>query len=151
LSRALYDLGDAPAALDASSEAESNAREHLRMMLRYLPEREGLNYALTRPKALDVMLALSETSQDAVDVALNGVIQNRALVLDEMVRRKASVSLGDQATSLRTRLADAQRRLTNLVVRGPDERVPASYAALVTQAREEKEAAERTLAENSVS
>jgi CHAT domain-containing protein len=151
LARSLYALGDGPAALEASSEAESNAREHLRMMLRYLPEREGLSYALSRPKALDVMLALSETSEDAVDVALNGVIQNRALVLDEMVRRKASEASGAATVPLRTRLADAQRRLTNLVVRGPDERAPAGYAALITQAREEKEAAERELAENSAS
>jgi CHAT domain-containing protein/tetratricopeptide (TPR) repeat protein len=149
LARALAELGEGPAAMQAAAEAERTAREHLRMMLRYLPEREGLTYALSRPKALDLMVSLSETSHDAADIALNGVVQSRALVLDEMMRRRAGERSRDDTAALRQRLGDTQRRLVNLVVRGPDERTSASYLALVAQARRAQDAAESELVERS--
>jgi hypothetical protein len=118
-------------------------------MLRYLPERQSLSYAATRPKSLDLMLSLIDSRPEAAGLTVNELIRGRALVLDEMAARSRASTGGEDAVRLRTLLSSAERRLANLVIRGPSNQTPAQYQALLADARREKEAAERALAENS--
>ncbi len=131
-------------------QGEEIGRGHLRLTLGYLPERQALGYGVKRPKGLDVALSLISDG-DSTTEAFDAVIRGRALILDELGFRRRS--LGDPAADtigpLRTALTSARQRLANLVIRGPDERRPEQYAALVDGARREAEQAERALAEKS--
>ena len=150
LARVLADLGNTAAALAAATEAENIGREHLRLMLRYLPERQSLSYAARRPKGLDLILSLMGSAPDSAALALDELIRSRALVLDEMAgRRRETGTSGDDFAVLRAQLASVQQRLANLVVRGPDAQTPAAWAALVETARSESERAESALADRS--
>lgn len=147
---ALAHLGERRLALDGTVAAETTAREHLRLLLRYLPERQSLNYAATRPKGLDLILSLIGSSPDASAIAMDGVIMSRALVLDEMgARRGAGREPGEGLSSVHEELTSARQRLANLMVRGPGGLTPERYAALVQDTRREGERAERKLAEQS--
>ena len=141
-------LGHVASAVQIARAGEDTGREHLRLMVRSLPERESLNYAVSRPKALDLILSLVRTVPGTTATALDAVIRSRALVLDEIVSRiqSASAPSADLA-NLRTQLLAARQRYANLVVRGPQDQATEGYSALIDEAREAKEAAERTLAE----
>jgi CHAT domain-containing protein len=69
-------------------------------------------------------------------------------VLDEMAARHRTVSAaGDPAIErLSAELTSARARLANLTVRGLGDSDPAAYKAMLDEAREEKERAERALA-----
>jgi len=150
LARVLVDTGDSTGSLAAATEAENVGREHLRLMLRYLPERQSLSYAARRPRGLDLILSLMGSAPDAALPALDALIRSRALVLDEMAeRRREAEGSSEDFSVLRARLASAQQRLANLVVRGPDAQTPADWAALVEAARSESERAESALADRS--
>ena len=150
LALALANLGDRTSAVRNAAAAEATGRAHLRTMLRSLPERQSLNYAAVRPKALDLILSLTQSSPEAVDAAMDGLIRSRALVLDEMAARHRSQRTAFESTDpLRTGFASAQQRLANLTVRGPGTLLPAQYTALVEDARRESEIAEQALAERS--
>jgi CHAT domain-containing protein/tetratricopeptide (TPR) repeat protein len=146
LAQALADLDDRDAALVSALAAEATGRDHLRLMLRSLPERQALNYAASRPQALSLILSLSNSMPDAVPAAFDGLIRTRALVLDEIAARQGA----GRTDPARAALASAQQRLANLTVRGPGEMSPDRYAALVEDARRESERAEQALAERSV-
>jgi CHAT domain-containing protein/tetratricopeptide (TPR) repeat protein len=143
-------LGESSDALKAASIAEITGREHLRLMLRYLPERQALNYAVTRPGGLDLILSLVASVPDATALGLDSLIRSRALVLDEMAKRRNAVHApaGD-AGPLVADLARARQRLVNVVVRGPGELPPSRYTALVDEARRDSERAEQLLAQRS--
>jgi CHAT domain-containing protein len=149
------------AILDPSSDAmrlalqgEEIAREHPRLMLRSLPERQGLEYAATRPNGLNVALSLLAGGAHGNDVAagvLDGVIRSRGLVLDEMAdrsllrRRSARPDL-----ALRWQeMVSARQRFAALVIRGPRANQSEDFSALLAEARDEKERAERAFAEQS--
>ena len=70
LALALAGLGDTGAALRAAASAEATGRDHLRLMLRSLPERQALNYAAARPRGLDLILSLAVSSPEAAPSAL---------------------------------------------------------------------------------
>jgi CHAT domain-containing protein/tetratricopeptide (TPR) repeat protein len=149
LAESLAKVGDYPAALQDAVEAERTGREHLRMILRSLPERESLNYAAKRPKSLDVVLSLIDRSPDAVEAGADAIIRSRALVLDEMARRRASVQIGTaDVKEAWAHLAAAEQRLANLVVRGPEVRAK-NYLQLVDDARHDREVAALALADRS--
>ena len=80
------------AALASAQDAESSGREHLRLMLRALAERQALTYAAIRPRGLDLMLSLVDSTLTAAPAGIDAVIRSRALVLDELC---AEASLGD--------------------------------------------------------
>jgi CHAT domain-containing protein/tetratricopeptide (TPR) repeat protein len=149
LALALANLGDRESALRNAASAETAGRAHLRTMLRSLPERQSLEYAAVRPRALDLLLSLADTP-DAADAAMDGLIRSRALVLDEMAARqrlqRTSIERGDP---LQLAFTSAQQRLANLVVRGPSQLSPSQYAELLEAARRESEIAEQALAERS--
>lgn len=149
LALALAGLGDVASAFGIALSAETTGREHLRLMLRSLPERQSLNYAASRPRGLDLMLSLIDSSPHAADAALDGLIRSRALVLDEMAARQAGWPAGENASPLRSALVSAQQRLANLVVRGPGQLTAAQYATVVDEARRDSELGERALVERS--
>jgi len=148
LALALANLGDRTSALSNAVNAEATGRAHLRMMLRSLPERQSLEYAAVRPHALDLVLSLTGSSPEAVDVAMDSVIRSRAVVLDEMAARQQSQPASG-TDSLRMAFTSAQQRLANLVVRGPGQLSPSQYSAVVEEARRDSEQAEQSLAERS--
>jgi hypothetical protein len=91
LGRALAGLGEREAALETAASAETAGRDHLRLMLRSLPERQALNYAAARPRGLNLVLSLAGVMPAAVPSALDGVIRGRALVLDEIAGRRSTI------------------------------------------------------------
>ena len=143
-------LGEGASAIESALEAEAAARQHLRLTLRNLPERQSLTYAATRPKGLDLAMSLSGTDAQATARVFDAVVRGRALVLDEMAARNQTRSntSGDLAP-LWAALTSARQRLANLVVRGPSDQRLEQYLKLVDDARREKERAETALADRS--
>ena len=129
--------------------AEATGRQHLSLTLGSLPERQALDYAAKRPQGLG--LALSLVTADSSALVLDAVVRGRSLVLDEMAMRRRAVNdeAGGPTASLWTALRQARQRLANLVIRGPGSLRPEQYTALISQAQQEKEDAERALGEQS--
>ena len=151
LSLALANMQERDLALSTAATAEATGRDHLRLMLRSLPERQALNYAAARPRGLNLILSLSDSMPDAIPVAVDGLIRSRALVLDEIAARQSAGRASSERTDPeRVSLRSAQQRLANLMARGPGLMSPAQYAAVVEDARRESELAEQELAEGSV-
>jgi CHAT domain-containing protein/tetratricopeptide (TPR) repeat protein len=140
-------------ALGGALDAEEIGRTHLRLMLRDLPERQGLQYAAKRPKGLDFALSLVATGMNGeeADRVFDGLIRGRSVVLDEMaIRRHLSADAArTDLAPLWTTLVSARQRFANLVIRGPDEQHPERSTALLNEARREKEEAERAFADKS--
>ena len=143
--------GNLSSAIQIAQAGEATGREHLRLMVRSLPERESLNYAASRPQALDLILSLVGDAPSATANALDALIRSRALVLDEMVARVHPVlsASAEDVTDLRTQLSSAQQRLASLVVRGPEDQAVERYSQLLDEARAAKEETERVLAARS--
>ncbi len=147
LARAMARTGEAAMALEGAIEAEAVGREHLRMMLRSLPERQALNYAGIRPRGVDLMLSLVGLTPQAAAAGADAVVRSRALVLDEVAGRQRTAAGADR--TLAAGLATARQRLANLVVQGPGAMPRERFDALVDAARRDSEVAERRLAEGS--
>jgi CHAT domain-containing protein/tetratricopeptide (TPR) repeat protein len=149
LAAALAGLGRTKDAMTAALQAEALGRDHLKLTLGSLPERQALGYARTRPQGLD--LALSVAARDDAGQVLDAVIRGRSLILDEIAsrRRTRTGPAGDALAPLWTSLTAARQRLANLAVRGPASSNPAQYTTLLDEARREKEEAERALMERS--
>ena len=141
--------GDRDAAYDLALDAESIGRDHLRLTGRALSEQHALRYAAQRQSGLDLALSLSAQASSTLDAStlLDAVVRSRAIVLDEMAARNRSINVqaSPEVAELAAGLADARRRLANLVVRGPGDLEPEVYRDLVGQIREEKERIERAL------
>jgi CHAT domain-containing protein/Tfp pilus assembly protein PilF len=151
--------GDARGARDAAVRAEALGREHLRLTVRTLPERQALRFASVRASGLDVLLTLSAASAGAADVAsAAGDAETAALAWDAEVRSRALVlnaiasrhrALSEQSESGAAPLAEtyfaAQQRRANLLVRRPGDEDPDRLRAILDDARREEEAAERAL------
>jgi CHAT domain-containing protein/Tfp pilus assembly protein PilF len=151
LANVLAAQGEYGRALSTAVDAETTGRDHLRLMMRSLPERQALAYATSRPRALDLVLSLTMRPGDAVASAFAGTIRGRALILDEMAaRRRALLAPGNGPDPVRVDFDSAQQRLANLVVRGPGNLSSATYAAILDEARQESERAEQALAERSI-
>jgi CHAT domain-containing protein/tetratricopeptide (TPR) repeat protein len=151
LASTLAVLGERSAAAGQAAEAEATNRNHVRGMLRYLPERQSLAYAATRAGSLELLLSLVTATDEAPPAAaLDGVVRGRALVTDEMAARRLQLQSGDAEISrLRAQFVSSQQVLANLLVRGPALLDPAPYVAAVERSRRDSEAAERRLAERS--
>lgn len=150
---ALANSGRMSDALGTALDAEDIGRRHLSLMLRSLPERQGLEYAAKRPKGLAVALSLvaPETNGDETDQVFDRLIRSRGIVLDEMARRRhlSTDAARSDLAPLWATLVSARQRFANLVIRGLDERRPEQSAALLDGARREKEEAERAFADKS--
>lgn len=145
-------------ALTQALRAEAIAREHQRVTIRGVSEREALRYAAARPPALDFAASLAATAErhdPARTRALwDALIRGRALVLDEMAaRHRAAIATSDSGVGVAVeRVTAARERLANLVVRGL-RATPAgpSAAPPLDAARRELDRAEAELAERSAS
>ncbi|MGE3177623.1 MAG: tetratricopeptide repeat protein, partial [Vicinamibacterales bacterium] len=149
LALSLARLGRGQEALLAAAAAEATGREHLRLLLRSLPEPQALAYADARPRGLDLMLSLVAASVDAPVRALDGVVRARGLVLDEMAIRRRAAGAVAQTDPLRTAYVAAQQRLANLIVRGVGQLTPPQYVTAVDAARRDAADAEQTFARRS--
>jgi CHAT domain-containing protein len=139
-----------PDAFDRALHGEEIGRNHSRLTLGYLSERQALEYATSRPRGLDLALSLVEQPEQSTR-ALDALIRGRSLTLDEIGARRRLIAnqTSGSLAPLWTSLSSARQRFANLVVRGPGSQTQAQYAALVDEARREKEQAERVLAEQS--
>ncbi len=156
LSQALLALGDTRAAFDYGLEAARIDREHFRATAQGLSEGDALRFARERGGAIDVLVTLLAASRKgalppgATARAWDQVVRSRAMVLDEMASRHRYVADqggGDVARRARV-LSAARSRLAGLLGRSPETEAVA-YREQVDRAYEEKEAAERALAEAS--
>lgn len=139
----LVSLREHSAAFTAANDAEDAARSHARLMLRSLPERQALLFAATRPVGLDLVLSLSRLLPDRVAAAADALVRSRALVLEEMAARRHAEAVGAGAPDpALVALQSAQRRLANLITRGPGPLPPRQYQAVLDAARRESDAAE---------
>jgi CHAT domain-containing protein/tetratricopeptide (TPR) repeat protein len=141
--------GSTDAALAAALDAEREGRAHLLFTARYLPERVALAYAARRPRGLDLALSATLAAPGRRADVLDAVIRSRGLVLDELAARAHTLRrTGQHMSATAQRAQQARQRFANLLVRSLDEPVTRS---LMDQARQEKEDAERALAEESAS
>ena len=134
--------------------AEALNREHLRLTIGSLPERQALSYASSLPSTLSLMLRLAAIrpgDSQMVTEAWNAVVRARGVVFDEVAARHrfaGAEAAGGMAASA-TALASARQRLAALVVRGIRNDPPDRYRRLLEEARVEKDRTERALAEHS--
>ena len=140
-----FQTGSYDVALADALRAEDMGRDHLRVTMRYLPERQAMAYAQARPRGLDLALSVASTGTSGTsDRVYDAVIRSRAVLLDELAARTHAVD--GPPTGLAATATSARQRYANLVVRSLREPVPAT---LLNQALAEKEDAERRLAEQS--
>ena len=141
-------------AFTAASRAEIISREHLRLTVRVLPERQALAYASSLPPNVGLMLRLAVTRPDDSEMitrAWDAVVRARGIVFDEMAaRRSVAAADGSHIQALASAVTSARQRLATLAVRGVRNDAPARHRQLLDHARTEKERAERDLAEHSV-
>jgi CHAT domain-containing protein/tetratricopeptide (TPR) repeat protein len=149
LARTFAAAGNPLAAVDLAARAESTAREHLRLVLRYLPQRQALTYALSRPRGLDLILSLADAVPQATRDALDRVIRSRGIVFNEVAARNAPKRDDPDTARLRQAFASAQQRSVSLRVRGPGQLSPERYLAVLDEAKRDSESAERSLAAHS--
>jgi len=155
LAELLGTMGDVPGALQMALDAERVGREHLRLIGRALPEREALMYAEMRPVGLDVALTLLARGESrpaaSSAVVWDAVVRSRAVVLDEMASRHRTVGAADQPDvgRLIKELTLKREQLARLVVRGPGGS-GGQYRVELERARDERDNAERALAERSL-
>lgn len=151
-----FALGAYDSALSSALQAEQESRGQLRFTLRYLPERQALKYAAfayappNRTRGLDVALSMvADKSVRDPAAVLDAVFQSRGVVLDELAARSASAAVTDpRFVSLKAALVAARQRFAYLMLRSlQGESV---RPALLDEAREQREEAERALAEGSV-
>lgn len=141
---------------ETALRAEQISAEHIRLTASTLPEREALLYASEKPAALDLALTLlargTETDPLLKRNVFDALIRSRALVLDEMATRHRTVvwAKDPEVSRLASELTVARDNLATLVVRGPGKDPPERYKSFVYSARQEKERAERSLAEKSL-
>jgi CHAT domain-containing protein/tetratricopeptide (TPR) repeat protein len=154
LSYVLARQGRRTEAIELALEAERRAREHTRLMIQSLTEREALVFAAARASGLDHLLPLVATNPSrrgpAGRAAFDSLIRSRALVLDEMAMRHRTVHSGDdpETARLAAGMASTRTALAKLIVRGPG-RTQEDYAKQLDRLWQHKEAAERALAEKS--
>lgn len=147
LARALAMQGRLGDAFGTAVGAERIAREHLRLMLTSLPERQALTYAYARPNGKNLILSLAGTTPESTSVSLDTAIRSRALVLDQMAARRASLqgAPGD-LRFWHESVVSSQQRLANLLVRGPGPLTAAQYIDVLARARQERDLAEQEFA-----
>ena len=150
LSGTLAALEKADDAASVALRAETIEREHLRLTLSSLPERQALTFATSRPKPLDVALSALPAGGSPRET-FDAVVRSRAVILDEMSARRQFLAAGAGTALgplLEARIAAAQR-LASLVVRGLDGTRPQIYAAALAGAGRERNSTETALAEQS--
>ncbi|PYR80748.1 MAG: hypothetical protein DMF87_07990 [Acidobacteria bacterium] len=146
-----FALGSVNTGAEDALAAEQVGRDQLRFTIRYMPERQAMAYAAARPRGLDLALSMAvvERSLDPARL-LDAAIRSRGVILDELAGRAQSASGGgDPALAvLDTAVLAARQRFATLMVRSLDG-ADAASTRLLEDARQQKEDAERALAERS--
>jgi len=147
--------GNLSEAFETAVRAEQGLREKLRLNLAGLAERVGLQYAGKRESGLDLIysLLLTDLGSGSVESAYDAMIRSRALVLDEMAERHKWTTTGPSSNNsqLAQSLIKARNRLAFLAVQGPrDPGEVDRHQDLLGQARDERDQAERKLAESNL-
>jgi CHAT domain-containing protein/tetratricopeptide (TPR) repeat protein len=152
-SRVLLQRGDAAAALASALEAETSAREWLRLALGSLDERSAMAAVRSTARGLDLALSVAASGAEpqAIDGVLDAVVRSRALVLDEIAARHrvARSSTDPEIARLEAALATTRERLARLALRGSREEMAEGDRRLIGDAQRAKEQAEAALAERS--
>lgn len=146
--------GARDSALARALQGQAANRDHLRVVLGSLAEREALDYSASRPRGLDLALSIAlarsttggRTSVPAAPL-FDALIRGRAIVLDEVMARSRAAAAAETSDQRRLwhDLTTARDRLASTIIRGPGSTTPAVHAAAVEAARVEKERAERAL------
>ena len=126
--------------------------QHVRAMIASFPERQALSYAAISKRGLDVAISSlrRKPGADATSKCWDALIHARALVTDEMARRNRSLTdvQDSEVARLEGERSTANRKLANLLVRGPESE-PDEYRTHLDAARRGVEEVERRLAEKS--
>lgn len=147
IAEADFASGRSDVALAAALDAERDGRAHLLFTARYLPERVALSYASRRPRGLDLAMSAVLAAPGHRAEVMDALIRSRGLILDELAARAHALrGVGRQSSATFEHAQRSRQRFANLLVRSLDEPVARS---MMDQAREEKEDAERALAEDS--
>ena len=146
--------GAAREAFATAVRAEALSREHLRLTIGSLPERQALSYASSLPSTISLMLRLASIRPgdgQMVTEAWNAVVRARGVVFDEVAARHRFAGAEDASgmAAFAAALASARQRLAALVVRGIRNDPPDRYRRLLEEARAEKDRSERAFAEHS--
>ncbi|MGB3861400.1 MAG: CHAT domain-containing tetratricopeptide repeat protein [Candidatus Aminicenantaceae bacterium] len=151
--------GQTDSALENALLSGEIARDHLRLITQSLSERQALAYSSAESLGSDLDICLSlavklpRNVERNAEKAWDSIIRSRAILLDEMGARHRIVAKTTdlEITALAESLNSARQRLANLIIRGHSAcELVDSYQKLVTQTRNEKDQAERALAEASV-
>ena len=152
----MADTGASGAAGELALKAEQAIREHARLTASTLPELEALQYNARRPAALHLALTLVVEGMDTSPLlkrnAFDAIVRSRAMVLDEMATRHRIVAGAQDpgVSRLAAELVAAREDLARRVVRGPGAEPPDRYKNQLLAARQQKDIAERNLAEKSL-
>jgi CHAT domain-containing protein len=144
-----FALGADESALDGALAAEAEGRDQLQMTARFLPGRQALLYADQRPRGLN--LALSTLTSGHINDAtrvFDAVVRSRGLVLDELAARSRwTAAAAPEQAALHASVAARQARYATLMLRNVQGEVVSR--ALLNDAQQQAEEAERELAEQS--
>jgi CHAT domain-containing protein/tetratricopeptide (TPR) repeat protein len=159
LARLRWLAGDGQEALDGALRSEAIARTQFRATARSLTEKEALRYEQVRVSGLDVALSVlvaagaTRRTRAIVGRVWDEEVRSRGTVLDEMAKRHRTIAAAENAdiASLVTALDRARNRLARMVIEGPGDGPAEEYGRGLERAREEKEGAERALADRSAS
>jgi len=155
LGEQLLRTGEVSDALKLGFRAEEAGRKQLSLLVSRLPERQALRFALARASGLDLILSIvvqdRAGASGAGGRAWDAVIRSRALVLDEMAARHRVTAEARRIARYADNLAKSSQRLANLMMRGPGQLPPEQYRNLLNEAQQEKEEAEKALADRSLS
>jgi tetratricopeptide (TPR) repeat protein len=142
----LHAAGRDRESLRASLESESVARDHLKLTIRSMSEREALRFASVRTSGMDLTLEIAcspRAPDNAATESWDALVRARSLVLDEIAARRSRSG----SDSLWRAYSASRQRIANLIVRGArDERMD-HYRESLSQARDQSEKLERLLAE----
>lgn len=152
LARLLAATGERGRALELALRAERIGGEHLRLTAGALPEAQALRYGTVRPVGLDLAhsLIVRDPASASRREVLDALIRSRAAVLDEMAGRQRLVVETGELAGLSAELRRARERLAYLILRGQSGPASEGYRDVLAVARQERERAERRLAEVSV-
>lgn len=152
LAAADFALNRRDGALTEALDAERVGRDHLRFTIRYLPERQSLEYAAKRPRGLDlaVSILIADDGRSRASAVADAVIASRGVILDELAARARVVAgAKPELSSLNTAVTATRGRFARLMLRSLQD--PASTPrAMLDDALQQKEDAERVLAESSL-
>lgn len=135
-------------------EVEDTAADQYRLIVQTLSESVSRRFAAARTNglsiALSALLAQGQTTEMAA-AAWDRVLRSRGMLLDELAARRRSVNATQDSTTrqMAEDLFAARSRLADMYVRGPGDRNPQQYEAVLDRAKHDKKTAETALAARS--